>query len=243
MTFAILTANTHKIIARSEVRTAADPSTANLCANDWGDSTDNRQGNIHKRMDQIDMNHLMAIMDVDNFVGRTFQMPDDNGILQPATIIEAIKNQDNDVNDSSVLTQFQVQQNNDKFEEILAYNQLMGHIERDTDVFWDLEGVIAHQGPLNQSHLNYKGSKWNVAVLWKNGEKTDEPLNIIGADSPVACAICADKNNPLDQPGWQRFKKIAKVQKKLVFESNKAKIRNQYFKPKYKCSVEVPRDY
>ena len=78
----------------------------------------------------------------------------------------------------------------------------MDHIERDTDVFWDLEGVIAHQGPLNQSHPNCKGSKWNVTVLWKNREKTDKPLNIIGADSPVACAIYAGKNNLLDQPGW-----------------------------------------
>ena len=144
MTFAILTADTHKIIARSEVRTAADPSTANLRANDWGDFTDNSKGIIHGRMDQIDMNNPMAIIDIDNFVGRTFQMPDNNGILQPATIIEAIKNQDNDINDSSVLTQFQVQQNNDKFEEILACNQLMDHIERETNIFWDLEGKSLH---------------------------------------------------------------------------------------------------
>ena len=73
----------------------------------------------------------MAIMDVDDLVGKTFKMPDDNGILQPTTIIEAIKNQDNEINNSSVLTKFQVLHDNDKFEEILAHDQLLHEAEVD----------------------------------------------------------------------------------------------------------------
>jgi hypothetical protein len=250
LTFAILTADAHKVISRSEVRSAADSSTANLRANDWGDSADDSgetadhsQGIVHGRLDGNGEPLPMTIIDVDDLIGKTFKLPDDNGILQPATVIEAIHDHQSHVKEASAHTKFRVQRNSDKYEEILACDQLMDHIERDTDVFWDLDRIVAHQGPLRQSDPCYKGSKWNVTVLWKNGEKSDEPLTIIGADSPVSCAIYADKHGLLDQPGWRRFKPIARSQKKLIFESNKAKLRSQYFKPKFKYGIEVPRSY
>ena len=56
---------------------------------------------------------------------------------------------------------------------------------------------------------------YNVTMEWENGEITPEPLSIIAKDAPVACAIYARDNNLLDTPGWKRFKRIAKKQKKL----------------------------
>ena len=57
--------------------------------------------------------------------------------------------------------------------------------------------IIAHQGPLDTSHKDYKGSTYNVSIEWENGEITDEPLSIIAADDPVTCAIYARENNLL----------------------------------------------
>ena len=87
------------------------------------------------------------------------------------------------------------------------------------------------------------GSPYNVKVEWENGETTKEPLNIRAADAPVACAIYAKKKNLLNQPGWKRFKQIAKQQGKIFREANKTKLQSHYYKPKFKYEIEIPRDY
>jgi hypothetical protein len=33
-------------------------------------------------------------------------------------------------------------------------------------------GVIGHQGPLQPTDVNYKGSLWNVLVQWEDGSQT-----------------------------------------------------------------------
>ena len=72
---------------------------------------------------------------------------------------------------------------------------------------------------------------------------TDEPLSVMAADAPVACAICARKKVLLDKPGWKCFKRLAKKTGKFFTEANNAKIRQCNCKPKFKYGVEVPRDY
>ena len=119
----------------------------------------------------------------------------------------------------------------------------MEHIEQEDNVFWEMDQIVPHQGPLDSCDCSYKGSEYNVTIQWKNGEQSDEPLTVIGTDAPIPCAIYAEQNNLLDKPGWKRFKKIAKIQSKLIFDSNKAKIKSQFFKPKHKHGIEVPRHY
>jgi hypothetical protein len=80
-------------------------------------------------------------------------------------------------------------------------------------------------------------------VEWENGEITSEPLAIIAADDPVTCAIYARENDLLDQPGWKRFKGIAKRQKKLFRMANQAKLRSFRTAPKYMYGFEVPQNY
>ena len=53
-------------------------------------------------------------------------------------------------------------------------------------------------------------------IEWENREITSEPLSIIGADDPVTCAIYARENKLLDKPGWKRFTRLAKREKKLL---------------------------
>ena len=102
--------------------------------------------------------------------GTIFGMSDNDDILRSNAIIGTIQNQDTDINDSSILTEFRV---------FRIYDRLINHIGRDTDFVWDLEGVITHQGPLNKFDPNYEYSRRNIIVLWKIGERTDKSLSTV----------------------------------------------------------------
>ena len=106
-----------------------------------------------------------------------------------------------------------------------------------------IKHIVSHQGLLDKNCPSYIGSTYNVKVKWENGEITEAPLSIIAADAPVACAIYAKKMNLLEQPGWKRFKRIARQQGRIFREANKAKLRYHQYKPKFKYGVQIPRNY
>ena len=118
--------------------------------------------------------------------------------------------------------------NNDQYEDIMSYNDIIDHIEKNEDYsgVWKLRRITAHEGPLQPTHPDYKGSKYNVMIEWETGEITAEPLSIIAADDPVTCAIYAKQHNLLELDGWKQFKGIAKRQKKLFRMANQAKLRS-----------------
>ena len=107
--------------------------------------------------------------------------------------MEAIKDHEQRVNDHATVRKFKCSINDDANEDILSYNQIMDHLNKaeDDPVVWRFKSILAHQGPLDKSHRDYKGSTYNVSIEWENGEITDEPLSIIAADDPVTCAIYA----------------------------------------------------
>ena len=73
----------------------------------------------------------------------------------------------------------------------MSYNQLMDYIQKGTDAEEDpdslfkLRDIVAHQGPLEATDPNHKGSKYNVMVEWESGEVTYEPLTLISKDDPI----------------------------------------------------------
>ena len=135
--------------------------------------------------------------------------------------------------------------NDDKYEEIMTYNQILNHIEQSEEdsIVWRFKRIVGHEGPLTKNHAMWKGSNYNVRVEWENGEITDEPMTTIAADDPVTCAIYAKDNNLLDVPGWKRFKSIARRQQHMFRMANQAKLRSFRLAPKYKYGFEIPRDY
>ena len=80
-------------------------------------------------------------------------------------------------------------------------------------------------------------------IEWETGKTSTEPLSLVAADDPVTCAEYAKQNNLLESPGWERFKDIAKREKKLLHMVNQAKLRAYKTSPEYKYRFEVPRDY
>ena len=110
---------------------------------------------------------------------------------------------------------FKLKINKDQAEEIMSYNQLMDYIQKGTDAEEDPDSlfkfrdIVAHQGPLESTDPNHKGSKYNVMVEWESGEVTYEPLTLISKDDPITCAVYAKKHDLLDTTGWKHLKRFA----------------------------------
>jgi hypothetical protein len=97
---------------------------------------------------------------------------------------------------------------NSTADEILTYNDILDHIEKDnmdidsdTEQLYKFRRITALQGPLRTLDKDYKGSTYNVLIEWETGETTYEPLDLIAKDDPVKCANYAKQHNLLNTAG------------------------------------------
>jgi hypothetical protein len=162
----------------------------------------------------------MVLVDTSDLIGKTFLLDENqDGTKHWARIVEALNDHQHSHVNSKEHTKFRVSINNDMYEDILTYGEIMDHINKDEeqgDILWKYKCISGHQGPLKTTDEEYNGSKYNVQVEWENGEVTFEPLSIMAADDPVSCAIYAKQHGLLDTPGWKQFKKLAKREKVLL---------------------------
>jgi len=264
MTFKVLTDDTQKVLYRSAIRSAIEPGEQNLRLDPLGGEPPSFVKLRHDPVTQMPFDpggHDQTLSPTEeetnlsqlptfhpsDLVGRTFLLdPQEDGQRFRARIVQAIEDQDADLHRNSDRYKFLCSINDDQYEEILSYNEILNFIEQQDDdgtKLWKFRRITAHEGPLKPSDPSYKGSQYNVMIEWENGEVTSEPLTIIAADDPVTCAIYARENNLLDLDGWRRFKGIAKRDKKLLRMVNQAKLRSYRTAPRYKYGYEVPRDY
>ena len=203
----------------SHLRSALDPATPNLrVAPAHGEPptvVKSARDSTNNNGDQA-QHEPIILMDTSDLIGKTFLIDKEDGQKHRARIVEAIKNHEDKVHSNN--TQFRCSVNDDQYEELLSYHQVMEHLEQqvDEDVLWQFEKIIGHQGPLKPSDPHYKGSNYNVMMKWSNGEITYEPLNIIAADSPVVCAQYAKDHGLLNLPGWKRFRRLAGRQDRML---------------------------
>jgi hypothetical protein len=256
LTWKILTEDTHKVLYRSQVRPYS-PSDPNLRPSNFdslrGEIDDPVIKSRHPNLSKYDSGAEIPSGDPPNvfspedLVGRTFLMDkQDNGDRYRARIVELIEEHDEDLEKETPRLKYKLSVNNDQFEEIMTYNQIVDFLnceDNNDDKVWKFKRIVAHQGPLSSNHPDYNGSLYNLQIEWENGEITTEPLGIIAADDPVTCAIYAREKGLLDQPGWKRFKGIARREKKYLRMVNQAKLRSYNTAPRYKYGHEVPRDY
>ena len=138
---------------------------------------------------------------------------------------------------------------NGKVEELISYNQLVGHLEaadEDNEISDDLykfRALIGCQGQLKPTDPIWKGCKFYVLVEWETGEKTYEPLSILAADDPVTCATYAKENDLLHIEGWKRFRNLAKRDRTLARAVMQSKIRQVSRTSKYMFGYLMPRSY
>ena len=271
LTWRILTEDTQKIIIRSGVRSALRTTTNQRLASSSGEGTTlpfpipyPQQSSNSLPLDPIDASTSnfeqfvksqsgededhpipMTSIDIPNLLGRSFLLsPEDNGERYMAKIID-IDDHGQHLED----IKFKLKISKDQAEEIMSYNQLMDYIQKGTDAEEDPDSlfkfrdIVAHQGPLESTDPNHKGSKYNVMVEWESGEITYEPLALISKDDPITCAVYAKKHDLLDTTGWKHLKRYAKTSKRLIRAVKQSRIRQVRASARYQHGFQVPRDY
>ena len=144
---------------------------------------------------------------------------------------------------------FMLKINKDQAEEIMSYNQLMDYIQKGTDAEevpdsrFKFRDIVAHQGSLESTDPNHKGSKYNVMVEWESGEVTYEPLTLISKDDLITCAVYTKKHDLLDTTGWKNLKRYAKTSKRLIRAVKQSRIRQVRASARYQHGFQVPKDY
>ena len=249
MTYKILTDDTKKVIYRSNVRSALTKSDRNKRVDLLGG--EEVTPIIKSSRDEDDSQRgSMPIFDPTDLVGRTFLMdPSDNGERYRAKILEAVVEDTEQLAKHPDRIKFLCSVNDEMYEEVLSYNEILNYINKQGEedgeqaIVWKFKRIAAHQGPLRKGDPGYNGSKFNVLIEWENGEQTYEPLDTIAADDPVTCAIYVKENDLLEEPGWRRFKHIAKREGKLLRMANQAKLRSYRTAPKYKFGYQVPSNH
>jgi Reverse transcriptase (RNA-dependent DNA polymerase) len=192
------------------------------------------------------MYYQLPLVNTTDLIGRTFLTEREDGQKHRARIVAAVEDHNLKIEKNPDRMKFLCSVNDDKYEEIMTYNEIINHIEQseeDDAIVWKFKRIIEHEGPLSKTHAKWKGSTYNLRIEWENGEITDEPMTTIAADDPVTCAIYAKDNDLLDVPGWKRFKPIAKRQQHMFRMANQAKLRSFRLAPKYKYGFEIPRNY
>ena len=271
LTWRILTEDTQKIIIRSGVRSALRTTTNQRLASSSGEGTTlpfpipyPKQSSNSLPLDPIDASTSnfeqfvksqsgededhpipMTNIDIPNLLGRSFLLsPEDNGERYMAKIID-IDDHGQHLED----IKFKLKISKDQAEEIMSYNQLMDYIQKGTDAeedpdsLFNFRDIVAHQGPLESTDPNHKGSKYNVMVEWESGEITYEPLALISKDDPITCAVYAKKHDLLDTTGWKHLKRYAKTSKRLIRAVKQSRIRQVRASARYQHGFQVPRDY
>ena len=187
----------------------------------------------------------MANIDIPIPFGSSFLLPpEDNGEHHMAKIID-IDDHGPPLEDMK----FKLKINKDQAEEIMSYNQLMDYIqkgtdgEEDLDLLFKFKDILAHQGPLESTDPNHKGSKYNVMVEWKPGEVTYEPLTLISKEDPINCAVYAKKRDLLDTTGWNHPKRHAKISKRPIRAVKQSSIHQVRASARYQHGFQVPKDY
>ena len=100
----------------------------------------------------------MPIIDPEGLIGRTFLMDQqEDGQKFRARVLEAINYHDKKVQNNPELMRFKCSINNDQYEDILAYNEIVHHLylDQESDNLWKFKDITAHEGTLRQTDKKY----------------------------------------------------------------------------------------
>jgi hypothetical protein len=196
LTYKLLMCDTHKIIHRSSIRSAEEPSTTNVRAAPIdGENIKQYIKSKHDTLQKISTIADELPLDV---TGRSIVIPQENGERVRARVVEIIDEGLIDpTRDKAYLdslstqeredfiarhTKFRLQYEKSAIEEIMSYQQIMDHLDEDqkSERVWKFRRISGHEGPLTKKKdKNYDGSSYNVMIEWENGEVTTEPLNTL----------------------------------------------------------------
>ena len=254
LTFKVLTCDTLEVISRSTIRSAEDPRHVNrrLRPHD-GESPSPPTTFVHSRFQRPGESYVRThapTFDPSDLLGRTFLKPrTSDGQQLRARVTKHIL--DPDLPDNAPT--FLVQTEGTEHEEIVTYNQLLDAIESDlqrehadevtTGIHWKYQTILGHEGPLQPTSPNYKGSTYNVLVHHSTGERIYEPLDVMAAADPMSIAIYAREHGMLETPGWERFNKVLRRKKKFTRMLKHSMLKAFRTGRRFKFGYEVPNNH
>jgi hypothetical protein len=163
MLYKILTDDTQKVIHRSVVQMALHDNSSNA-------RTDNNDGEtappaiIKSVRDNVNGEiggSQLVYIDSEELIGRTFlTQTREDGQRFRACIVKAVEEHDLDTEEDPSRIQFLCSMNNDAFEEVVSYNEILQFLEKDNaeDNVWKSKRITSHEGPLTKGHHNWNGS-------------------------------------------------------------------------------------
>jgi hypothetical protein len=93
--------------------------------------------------------YQLPFVDTSDLIGRTFLTEQDDGQKHRVQIVVAIEEHDATVENNLDQMHFVCSVNDDKYEEIMIYNQIMNHIEQSEEdgIVWRFKRIAGHEGP------------------------------------------------------------------------------------------------
>ena len=248
LTYWILTKDTEQLIVRSGVRPAKDPLFPNLRARPDDSHSPARSAPVFSLSDTLLVGDSSALevpkFSPDNLLGLTFLHDVGDGERMRAKITRKIL--DREAEDHKNI-KFLISYGDDTVEEIIGYNELSDIVDRQhqeeaegSAPIWTFKSILDHK-KVSPGTPEYKGSSYNVFVLWEDGSKTWEPLNMVSKDDPVTLAAYAKDHDLLETPGWKFLRRIAKREKVLKRMLNQARRQSKNDSIRYQFGVQVPR--
>ena len=79
------------------------------------------------------------------------------------------------------MVKLRIKVNDEEYDELVAYNEMNDFIDwhvLNDDGTWRFCKILTHKGPLNSTHEDFMGSKYNVLIKWETSEHTWEPTDI-----------------------------------------------------------------
>jgi hypothetical protein len=148
-TYKILSDGSQKIFHRAEVRSALNPNAPNLRADLCDGEIDTPliiKSIKYGRNDTVPQTQLEIIYPSE-LIGRTFlTKPQEDGQRFRTRIVRAIDGSDWDLEEDPERVEFICSMNNDAFEDIVAYSDILQHLEGDKDDnhVWKFCRIMAH---------------------------------------------------------------------------------------------------
>jgi len=108
----------------------------------------------------------------EEMIGRTFSMPPTaDGSRHRAKIMESVRDMKDKTHKDPTHIKFKCLVNYD-FEEVVAHNDLVDFIEKDTEnEVWTFEKILSHK-KVRKGKKDYRGAGASCPILWSTGEQT-----------------------------------------------------------------------
>jgi len=181
MTFKVLADNSQKVLFHSTICSAIAPGEQNLQIDPLGGELPSFVKLCHDPVTLMSFNpggqdpdmpptkedetklSQLPMCHPSELVGHTFLLdPQEDGQRFCACIVQAIEDQDAQLHGNAEWFKFCCSINNEQYEEILSYNEILNYMEQQDDngtKLWKFRHIIVDEDPLKPSNPSYKGSK------------------------------------------------------------------------------------